>query len=80
MKAIITTKSQAHTNNSKIYAKYKKLLTAIEEQQHFKSNLQKGLQQAYSKIENELKPLQEERNLQFRNYIIGLLQPFQQHF
>lgn len=72
MKAIIPLKKQANTNDSKVYAKYKRLLEAIETQQNFKSNLQKGLQQAYGKIENELKPLQKERNLHFRNYLIRL--------
>jgi hypothetical protein len=73
MKTVVTTKNQnADSNKSKIYTKYEKLLSEIENQRRFIDNLDEGLQKASAKINGELSMLEKDRHLLLRAYLIRL--------
>jgi hypothetical protein len=72
MKLVVTQKIQDSSKKSKTYNRYEKLIADIEQKQQFKQNLQDGLQKAAAKLNAELSPLMEERQLILRSYIMRL--------
>ncbi|WP_162996251.1 hypothetical protein [Mucilaginibacter celer] len=70
MKIATTSQRNNTAPKSKIYAKYEKLLAEIEKQKQFKINMAEGLQKAYTKIEHDLLPLEDEAQLLMRDFLI----------
>ncbi|MDP9081876.1 MAG: hypothetical protein M3O71_31060 [Bacteroidota bacterium] len=72
MKPVYIKKAKDTGNQSKAYARYEKLLSEIEKQQQFKTNITDGLRKAHSKINEEFSPLEKEVHLLNRDYLIRL--------
>jgi hypothetical protein len=72
MKPVFVKKEKEPAKQSKTYARYEKLLSELEKQQQFKSNIEEAIKKAITKINQEFSPLEKEVNLLSRDYTIRL--------